>query len=79
MIRLHFILTGDGSPDHPIFLADVHAVPRIGDQVRLGDGLYFTVTAVVWCMDETAGSDGQIQRADIGVSPLLESAHKGGE
>lgn len=42
-------------------------VPRVGDTVRLSGDRYFTVTEVVWCLDE---DDSGGMRANIRLSDL---------
>ena len=44
----------------------IHNVPRVGDEIRIGERLFYKVTRVVWCMDE---DDTHHDRANIGVIP----------
>jgi len=39
-------------------------VPRVGDEIRLREGEFYTVTLVVWCFDEP---DHPFTRVNIGA------------
>ena len=59
MIRLHIFVKGARRGG-----AYVKAVPRVGDEVRLGGAgheEYFVVKRLVWCLDEQrADGDGRV-------------------
>ena len=44
-------------------------VPRVRDEVRLDEDRFFTVTRVVWCLDEPEYKGG---RVNLGVEPVTE-------
>lgn len=50
-------------------------VPSVGDELRLEENLYVTVTRIIWCLDEHY-SDG-VDRVNVGVED--SNAAKTGE
>lgn len=67
MIRIHVIRAEAGTSDSPIAIQHVHAVPRVGDEIRLNSTTFFEVVKVVWCLDEFVHN---IQRVNIGVKAI---------
>lgn len=47
-----------------LFIRTVYHVPRVGDELRISENLYFEVTAVVWVYDEEVYP---FARANIGI------------
>jgi hypothetical protein len=46
----------------------IEYAPSVGDELRFSDKIYFTVTKLVWCMDEE--SHGR-QRLNIGIERIV--------
>lgn len=44
-------------------------VPRVGDEIRMGENSYHKVTQVIWCYDE----EGAHERVNIGTERVVES------
>ena len=60
-ISAHVIEEGTGEMlARPI----MSACPRVGDEMRIDDDMYYTVKRVIWCLDEISASG---QRVNIGV------------
>lgn len=62
--KVHFLNTGDGKL---IFKKYMRAIPRLGDELRLGVDVYVRVELVVWCLDETEPG---VERVNLGVAPV---------
>lgn len=70
MIRMHVIRIEAGTSDSPIAILFVHAVPRVGDEIRLSSTTFFKVERIVWCLDEADRWARNIQRVNIGVKAI---------
>lgn len=58
--KTHIIHEQRGMLAQPI----LQGVPRVGDQIRIREGVYMQVTLVVWVLDEP---ECPLQRVNIGV------------
>lgn len=45
-------------------------VPRAGDTVRLGEGIYCLVTEVVWCLDESTAPHDRVNIRTVNEDPV---------
>lgn len=70
MIRMHVIRAEAGTSDSPIAIQHVHAVPRVGDELRLSSTEFFEVVKVVWCLDEAEHFAHHVQRVNVGVKAI---------
>lgn len=64
MVYLHIIETTSKGQD-VISKIKLHAVPRVGDEIRLSDDRFYSVRDVCWCFDEDK------ERANVGVVKIL--------
>lgn len=63
-ISAHFI---DSKTDKVLFKRVIFNAPRINDEVRFGEELFYTVHLIVWVYDEP---DCPFERVNIGVSRI---------
>ena len=61
---LHII---DGNDGHILRKKQASAIPRAGDEIRLGDDRFYEVIQVVWVYDELFRN---LERVNIGVVPV---------
>ncbi len=62
MVRMHVFIKGlSKQPKQPAIFV-LHAVPRVGDEIRFDAYTFAKVIRVVWCFDEE--TDGH-QRANV--------------
>ncbi len=61
MVKLHFI---DPSKESSLFATRMlEHVPRVGDELRFSEFIFFRVKRVVWCYDEG------YERANVEIEP----------
>lgn len=68
-IHAHIIHEKRGLISQPL----LHAVPRVGDEVRLNERTYLRVTRVIWVLDEP---ESRRQRVNIGVTDVVSEPPK---
>lgn len=61
-VKIHFI---DEDSSKIVLYETASHVPRAGDEVRLEGEVFYTVTRVVWCMDEPTALERM--RANVGL------------
>lgn len=52
-----------------LFRNTLHHVPRVGDEVRFAENVYYKVLTVVWVYDE---DESPYERANIGITEAEE-------
>ena len=62
--KIHFINVEN---DEMVAVKITEAVPRVGDEIRLREDLFYEVIKVVWVYDE---EEPVYQRVNIGVKPI---------
>jgi len=65
-IKIHFIDINTKS-DKVIAIKTEYYVPRVGDEIRLSENLFYKVEMVVWIYDEPME---KFSRVNIGVSKV---------
>lgn len=61
---IHFI---DVKTNRKVAIKDSVGVPRVSDEVRLQDQVFYEVTKVVWIYDEPSSA---LQRVNVGVESI---------
>ncbi len=63
--RIHFI---DEISDKMVAIQITSGVPRVGDEIRVSETLFYEVIRIVWCYDEPS----PYERINIGVRRAVE-------
>ena len=61
------VIRSDIKSDTVIKIYLTNHAPRLGDEIRLGDGEYYKVTHAIWCLDEP---DLPLERLNLGVAKV---------